>query len=285
MLIHMTLGIAMQRKIQKKFYEPGEVGVGDGANFKFCACGYLYSAAITITGDIYVFGSHEKGRLGIGLVDEKGKETFPVKVTAKNFPRMAYISCGDNHVLAIPDYDSESKDGDKGIWSWGLGKNGVLGHGNEENLFSPKLIEKLIDKEFDKVCCGEHHSLALSKAGEIYFWGAKQHCIGAEGADEEDRKDPVLMKISNVDKVQDICVSKNYNLGLTKKNEAFFWGSFADDSEDAKGKQFNQKVIECRVGVKALKIACGGKSRLGVNYGSKSNFLGILFQWCFGIYY
>lgn len=55
--------------------------------------------------------------------------------------------------------------------SVGLGTNGRLGHGGNENLDEPKEIEALNNVEISELAAGHRHSLALSSSGELYAWG------------------------------------------------------------------------------------------------------------------
>ena len=60
------------------------------------------------------------------------------------------ISVGYEHVLAL------SSDGD--IYSWGRGKNGRLGHGNQETQTKP--VKILTDINFKLIFAGFNHSIA-----------------------------------------------------------------------------------------------------------------------------
>ena len=60
------------------------------------------------------------------------------------------IAVGYEHVLAL------SSDGD--IYSWGRGKNGRLGHGNQETQSHP--VKILTDVNFKLIFAGFNHSFA-----------------------------------------------------------------------------------------------------------------------------
>ncbi len=57
------------------------------------------------------------------------------------------------------------------VYSFGRGKLGRLGHGDEDDQTKPKLIETLRDKTVVAVSCGEQHSIAITDFGDIYTWG------------------------------------------------------------------------------------------------------------------
>lgn len=75
--------------------------------------------------------------------------------------------CGPRHTGVI------TKDGD--LYTFGTGKWGVLGHGDETsvNFDKPKLVEyfKNNNIKIKKICLGDFHSLALTTDGDLYSWG------------------------------------------------------------------------------------------------------------------
>jgi len=61
--------------------------------------------------------------------------------------------------------------GRRGVFSWGRGTLGVLGHGGEEDEDRPRLIEKLEGRLLDSVSCGTYHSAVVTAEGKLYVWG------------------------------------------------------------------------------------------------------------------
>jgi len=252
-------------------FEPTLVDVFRGTVIEFCACGDEYSAVINETGELYTFGSHSKGRLGIGPVDENGCELIPQKVQLAGFPHIKYICCGVNHVLAIPDYDSEEDNADKGIWSWGLSTRGQLGHGNRITQYSPQLITKLAKEKFKKVACGYEHSMALTESGKMYYWGAQDFYLRAEFGHNEDKLEPAPMQASSTDKVIDIAANHMYNMAIAATKDVIFWGNFLLLSREKK--LHIGIVIESKLGIKAEQISCGPNHASAIGIGDT------LFTW------
>lgn len=60
------------------------------------------------------------------------------------------------------------------VFTWGRGINGQLGHGSILNEDSVRLVSALSAVTILDIACGESHSLALSKSGEVYTWGGGQ---------------------------------------------------------------------------------------------------------------
>ncbi len=239
-------------------FEPTPVEAFKGEVVEFCACGDEYSAVINEEGELFTFGAHAKGRLGLGPLDETGRQLIPKKVDLPGFPHIRYICCGVNHVLAIPDYDSEDAKADKGVWSWGLSSRGQLGHGNKETLYSPRLIQKVSSERFRKVCCGFEHSMGLTEEGKLYFWGAQEYYLRSEFGSTEDKDEPVTMQASSTDRITDIEVSHTYNLAIGQSQDVIYWGSFFKDLvQQRSGANVKGIVIESKLGIKAKQIACG----------------------------
>ena len=78
---------------------------------------------------------------------------------------ISFISCGTSHTVVLTANNE--------IYSWGSGGCGRLGHGNNENVLSPKQIFKEGCQPwiFEKVSSGDMHTLAITESGELYSWG------------------------------------------------------------------------------------------------------------------
>lgn len=57
------------------------------------------------------------------------------------------------------------------IYSWGNGRYGALGHGDEDSTQVPKQILSLLKITIKRIACGYFHAVALSEAGELWSWG------------------------------------------------------------------------------------------------------------------
>ena len=59
-----------------------------------------------------------------------------------------------------------------GIYSFGIGKDGRLGHGGSEDELVPRLIEgPLVEKRVIGASAGSTHSLVWTDEGEVYSFG------------------------------------------------------------------------------------------------------------------
>ena len=92
-------------------------------------------------------------------VDE---DTPPTTWVRTNMPTPQQIAMSHFHFVAV---------GAAGVYSWGRGGLGVLGHGGEEDETSPRLIKALEHEDVRAVAAGTYHSAALTAEGRLLTWG------------------------------------------------------------------------------------------------------------------
>lgn len=99
-----------------------------------------------------------------------GSRTVPVSIRFEPECKIVSLSVSmgiGTHVLALTD---EGR-----VFSWGDGKYGKLGHGNEKSLKVPKILNgTLCGILIKQISTGQDHSAALSSDGTVYIWGSNQ---------------------------------------------------------------------------------------------------------------
>ncbi|XP_070553640.1 E3 ubiquitin-protein ligase HERC2-like isoform X2 [Ptychodera flava] len=125
-----------------------------------CGSGDAQTLAVTEDGSVWSWGDGDYGKLGRGGSD--GCKT-PKVMEKLNGHDIIRVYCGAQFSTAL------SKSGN--IWTWGKGDGFRLGHGNEEHVRYPKLIELLQGKKIADVQVGSMHCLARTEDGEVYCWG------------------------------------------------------------------------------------------------------------------
>eukprot|EP01114_Cavostelium_apophysatum_P016166 TRINITY_DN4546_c0_g2_i1.p1 TRINITY_DN4546_c0_g2~~TRINITY_DN4546_c0_g2_i1.p1 ORF type:complete len:863 (-),score=199.03 TRINITY_DN4546_c0_g2_i1:53-2641(-) len=99
---------------------------------KMVAAGAAHTLFLTETGQIYSMGKNFAGQLGSELIEANVTTDSPMQILRiQSFVKK--IACGGNHSLAITANNE--------IFSWGDGRNGRIGHGDEENQFVPKSVD------------------------------------------------------------------------------------------------------------------------------------------------
>ena len=163
--------------------------------------GEFHSAAITETGDLYLWGDNEYGQLGDGTTE--GKRS-PIKVMEK----IKSVSLGNHHSAAI------TETGD--LYLWGSNNRGQLGDGTTEDRHVPtKVMEKV-----KSVSLGGIHSVAITETGDLYLWGSNNRGQLGDGT-TEDRHSPIKV----MEKVKSVGLGFNHSAAITETGDLYLWGS------------------------------------------------------------
>ena len=98
-------------------------------------------------------------------------QLLPKKIEAFAGRRVVAVSAGGARNLAIT--------ADGSLWSWGDGRDGKLGHGDEQRQLLPKKVEALAGQRVVAVSAGSHHSLARAADSAVLTWGeGVDGCLG-----------------------------------------------------------------------------------------------------------
>ena len=195
-------------------------------------CGSNHACCIDNNGRLYSWGDNQFGQCGQGHWDSIAEPE--IVGGAIEGLKVHGVSCGQ-HTIAIAGPR-------KCLFSWGAGTRGQLGHGTETDVNTPKQIEAVNNLQFEKVHCGEYHSLGVTTGQLIYTWGSNifgELTQGSKGS---------LKKVA--------CYTTPHYRGknLAKVPDS---ASFGPNSSN------------CRV-----KLGCGGVNTLIVRYQDKSQARG-----------
>lgn len=94
--------------------------------------------------------------------------------------RLHQIAVGGTHTVLVDSFSN--------VYTFGMGDEGQLGHGNRADEVSPRLVETLVYQasvaegalsrgvsmkvEVAAVCAGKDHTLLLTGSGRVYTWGS-----------------------------------------------------------------------------------------------------------------
>ncbi|XP_035763485.1 E3 ubiquitin-protein ligase HERC2 [Neolamprologus brichardi] len=126
-----------------------------------CGSGDAQTLAVTENGQVWSWGDGDYGKLGRGGSD--GCKT-PKLVEKLQDLDIVKVCCGSQFSVAL------TKDGQ--VYTWGKGDNQRLGHGTDEHVRYPKLLDSLQGKKVVDVAVGSTHCLALTDDGEVLSWGS-----------------------------------------------------------------------------------------------------------------
>ena len=147
-------------------YEPTFVQIINDRRVSIVSAGYAHMGLILTNGTIYTCGKGSDGALGHGY--DLSDKLYPTIVEALIIPHGFNISCspGEHHTHTVCATD-------RGVYTWGDGYKGKLGHGDQESKVLPTLIPKV---KFNRhiitaVVCGGLHGVALCCHEAVFIWG------------------------------------------------------------------------------------------------------------------
>jgi len=132
------------------------------------AVGASHSVFLTSEGYVITFGQNDFGQLG----HSRDREPFrvPPRMVQKLGRDIAVqVACSENSTFVLT---SRGK-----VFSFGLGRHGVLGQGDEGNRSDPKLVAGVLEgNPIAMISAGSSHVVALSVTGHTFAWGSNESC-------------------------------------------------------------------------------------------------------------
>ena len=147
---------------------PKKIETFTGQRVVAVSAGGNHSLAATADGPVWSWGHGTFGKLGHG--DEQ-HQLLPKKTEGLAGQRVVDVSAGLCHSLAL------TAEGD--VWSWGVGWNGVLGHGDEQRHPLPKKMEAFAGQRVVAVSAAGGRSIARTADVAVFTWGkGDRGCLG-----------------------------------------------------------------------------------------------------------
>lgn len=186
------------------------------------SAGYRHSAAITVDGELYMWGSNSCGQLGLGrsannLVSKPSRVDYLAEFSIK------MVALGSEHSIALTD------EGD--VLSWGAGGSGRLGHGHQSSIleffknsseYTPRLIKKFEGSEIRKIAAGLLHSACINEQGAVFIFG--ERTMGRLGfGGTKDATSPSV--ISELPFSQEVACGGYHTCVVTSDGDLYSWGS------------------------------------------------------------
>ncbi|KAE8915310.1 hypothetical protein PF005_g14032 [Phytophthora fragariae] len=245
---------------------------------KLVACGWWHTLAVVsddTTGDrVFSWGSNDHLQLGRDRKSEDEETTLIVQLPPRL--QVASIACGWKHSL-LATVDGQ-------VFSWGSGRHGQLGLGNDNlKTESHKCIDGLNGMAIKDVFCGWEHSVFRSSSGEVFTCGNNRHgqlgvqIAGSEGVgtSSEKRKQVVALPVPVADprnkdlplRTVQVGCGWHFVLCLTEDGDLVTWGK---GSHGQLGLGEFANVSEPQIvpfAHTARQIACGSEHSLVVSSG------------------
>ncbi|KFD65910.1 hypothetical protein M514_03933 [Trichuris suis] len=187
------------------------------------SAGSWHCCAVSFLGRVFTWGNNFKGCVLGRPCDSQNSFSSPGLVASLSSVTIRQVSCGHNFTLAC------SADGH--VYSWGFGKYGVLGHGNELNLSVPQRIEALAKVIVTSISAGYAHCGAVTDSGFLYMFGKGEDGALGFGKDLKNKLEPCWVhRLAHVIVVDISCSKgdgKGHTLALSHRGELFVWGNNA----------------------------------------------------------
>ena len=155
----------------------GQLGTGDTASrlaptrvaglpapVRQVAAGWFHTGIVTEAGDLLMCGKGEYGRLGLGDEDNRATPTLVARAVFDG-EAVLMVACGEEHTVVATEGG--------GVYTFGSGEEGQLGHGDYENQLAPRRVPAagFNGERVVMVAAGDRHTVALSEAGHVFTWG------------------------------------------------------------------------------------------------------------------
>ncbi|XP_046382187.1 probable E3 ubiquitin-protein ligase HERC4 isoform X2 [Haliotis rufescens] len=120
-----------------------------------------HSFVLSKSGTMFGWGRNSFGQLGLN--DERDRP-FPTLCKSLRYQKIKFVSCGEDHTAALTQ--------DGGVFTFGAGSYGQLGHMSTNNEILPKKVMELMGTEISQIVCGRRHTLAIAVlSGRLYSFG------------------------------------------------------------------------------------------------------------------
>jgi E3 ubiquitin-protein ligase HERC4 len=169
------------------------------------ACGAHHSLVLSMSGNIFAFGKNDFGQLGFGDTDNR---IHPYNLKFLNSLRACYVTCGENFsaVLTL----------DGGVFTFGAGAYGQLGHNGTSHEYLPRKVPDLMGSEISQIACGRCHMLVyVASSNRLYSYGLNGNGQLGIGTVNNNKSTPTLVKL-------ELFNVKNKDAGYENKNYSLF---------------------------------------------------------------
>ncbi|KAK1345740.1 hypothetical protein QTO34_008204 [Cnephaeus nilssonii] len=190
-------------------------GPSGRAELRQAASGERHSLLLLSDGTVHASGDNRRGQLGRRGAP-RGDRPEPIK--ALETLHVGFVSCGKEHSLAICHQGR--------VFAWGAGSEGQLGIEEfKEIIFTPKKIKTLNGIKIIQVSCGDYHSLALSKDGQVFSWGKNSQGQLGLGKDFPSQASPQRVRSLEGIPLAQVAAGGAHSFALSLSGTSYGWGS------------------------------------------------------------
>ncbi len=169
-----------------------------------------HRGAITNNGDLYIWGNNSDGQLGT-VTDEFIKVRWD-----KNGISSSPIKIMENVACASLGYDTSAAiTNDGSLYTWGCGRYGRLGNGDDNNSTEPvKIMDNAVS-----VSLGFESGAAITNDSSLFVWGYNLYGLG------NGNSGPVKSPVKVMDNVKRVKLGGDNGAIITNDDVLYIWGS------------------------------------------------------------
>ena len=182
------------------------------------AAGLEHTGMVTEAGDLLMCGHGMQGQLGLGDEDDRATPTLVPRAVFDG-EAVLMVACGFAHTAVATEGG--------GVYTFGKGEYGQLGHGDDENHLEPMLVpaSAFNGERVVMVATGNGHTVALSEAGHVFTWG--EGWSGQLGHnDRKHQRAPRQVEAGRFggEKVVFVAAGGNHTVAVTAGGRLYTWG-------------------------------------------------------------
>lgn len=257
--------------------------------------------------------------LGIPLPNTSGDICRPRRVECLESSALEPLDQKSIVSLVASKYHSVAVTSCGKCYSWGHGRSGRLGHGDELIQPEPTLIQGLKHVVVRQVAVSENHTLALTSTGQVYAWGSNRFGQLGIGSVTETSfsAHPQLIKSLHKVSVAGISAGDSHSVCFTTSGEVYSWGSnkngqlglrpsevssmsggvcgvalpkkvgvvnslLADIYRHSGSRYMDHIVLQISASHSSTLLLCRGRSRAQERPGRPSEYINEVYQWGHG---
>lgn len=168
-----------------------------------CGSRDAQTLALVEGGLVYSWGDGDFGKLGRG-----GSEgcSSPCLVDKLSGLGVCHVECGAQFSVALTCNGH--------VYTWGKGDYFRLGHGSDQHVRWPTLVEGLRGKKVIGVSVGALHCLAVTDAGQVFAWGDNDHGQQGNGSITVNRRPTLVQGIDGI-KITRVACGSSHSVAWT----------------------------------------------------------------------
>ena len=181
-----------------------------GASWTAVSAGYSHTVGITISGQLYAWGTNTSGQLGTNSLTTVSS---PVLVSGPTLTSWSAIAGGSFWSGAITTTGL--------LYGWGQNTSGQLGIGSLTTVSSPVVVTNTVS--WTSVSAGASHTVGITTTGLLYGWGL--NTSGQLGiASLVTQILPTLLSGPTGVSWTSVTAGASFSLGITNTNLLYGWG-------------------------------------------------------------